>query len=49
VDVAFNTRPLSTWAKFMKPLGWLMRGMMTKCVNQDVEDLQKVAESAAVG
>jgi hypothetical protein len=49
VDVAFHTRALSTWAKLMKPLGWLMRGMMTKCVNQDVEDLQKVAESATVG
>jgi hypothetical protein len=49
VDVEFQTRAISAWAKLMKPLGWMMNGMMKKCVNQDIEDLKKVAERVAVG
>jgi ligand-binding SRPBCC domain-containing protein len=49
VDVDFQTRATSAWVKVMAPLGWLMGGMVKKCVNQDVEDLKKVAESVPVG
>jgi hypothetical protein len=49
VDAEFRTRALSLMAKLMVPLGWLMVGMMKKCVDQDLEDLKKVAETVTVG
>jgi len=45
VDAEFSTRATSFWAKLMAPLGWMMKGMMKKCLQQDLDDLQKVAES----
>jgi ligand-binding SRPBCC domain-containing protein len=45
VDVDFHTRATSVWSKLLAPLGWMMSGMVKKCVNQDLEDLQQVAES----
>jgi hypothetical protein len=44
VDAEFSTRARNFWAKFMAPLGWMMKGMMKKCLQQDLDDLQKVAE-----
>lgn len=32
--------------KLMTPLGWLMSGVMKKCVRQDLEDLKRSAEAA---
>jgi ligand-binding SRPBCC domain-containing protein len=49
VDVDFHTRATSLLAKLMVPLGWLMVGMVKKCVEKDVQDLKKVAEGVAVG
>ena len=33
-------------AKLMTPLGWLMSGMMKKCIRQDLEDIKRSAEAA---
>jgi hypothetical protein len=49
VDIDFHTRATSLVAKLMVPLGWLMVGMMKRCVDKDVEDLKKVAEEVPVG
>jgi hypothetical protein len=46
VDVEFGTRALSFFAKVMKPMGFLMKGMMKKCIDQDLEDLKKAIETA---
>jgi hypothetical protein len=48
VDVDFHTRATSLAAKLMVPMGWLMVGMVKKCVEKDVEDLKKVAEGVPV-
>jgi uncharacterized protein YndB with AHSA1/START domain len=46
VDLEFQTRALSLFAKLMKPLGFLMMGTMKKCMDQDLEDLKKAAKAA---
>src|SRR5580658_1727792 len=40
VEAHFHTRALSLMANLMVPLGWLMIGMMKKCVNKDMEELK---------
>jgi hypothetical protein len=45
VEVHLTPRALSLFAKLMKPLSWLMMGTMKKCVDQDLEDLKKAAET----
>ena len=45
VDMSFEGKPLTFMAKLMSPLGWFMMGTMKKCMEGDVEDLQKVAEA----
>jgi hypothetical protein len=39
VDVTFNLRAVSFWAKLFSPLARLAMGMMKKCVVQDMDDL----------
>jgi hypothetical protein len=39
VDVTFNLRAVSLYAKLFSPLSWLMMGMIKKCVAQDLDDL----------
>ncbi len=34
-------------AKLMTPLGWLMSGMMKKCMAKDFEDIKAAAEAPA--
>lgn len=46
VTVDFETRAQSVLAKLMAPLGWLMMGTVKKCIQQDIDDLKKVAETA---
>jgi hypothetical protein len=48
VDVKFEAKPISLFAKLMTPLSFLMVGGMKKCMDQELEDLKKVAESQAV-
>jgi carbon monoxide dehydrogenase subunit G len=44
VTYEFEYRARSILAWLMKPLGWLMRGMIRKCVQQDIDDLKAFAE-----
>jgi hypothetical protein len=46
VYVEFAAKPLTFFARLMKPLGWLMAGMLKKCLQQDLDDLRAAAESA---
>jgi carbon monoxide dehydrogenase subunit G len=48
VDVDHRTRATSFFGKLMKPMGFLMKGLLKKCIDQDLEDLKKVAEGAAM-
>jgi hypothetical protein len=48
VDAEFRSRSRSWFAKLMVPLAWLMMGTMKKCIDQDLEDLRKVAETRDV-
>lgn len=41
-----HTKARTLMAKLMTPLGWLMSGVMKKCVRQDLEDLKRSAEAA---
>jgi carbon monoxide dehydrogenase subunit G len=44
VTATFAAEARTFFAKLFKPLTWLMRGMMTKCLNQDLDDLKSAAE-----
>jgi len=45
VDVTFDARPESFFAKLMSPFMFLFRGTMRRCLEGDIEDLQKHIES----
>src|SRR5262249_61643465 len=47
VTLEINSKPVSLLAKLLAPLAGLMKGMMLKCVQQDLNDLKAVAESTA--
>jgi hypothetical protein len=48
VTLDVNTRALTLFAKLMSPLGNLMMGKtFRKCLNDDLEDVKRVAESRA--
>jgi len=47
VEVEMETRARSLVARLMKPLAWLMMRSMKKCIDQDLEDLRRAAESSA--
>lgn len=44
VDCEFRTRAVSFVAKLFTPLAYLMKGMLRKCLDQDLEDVKKTAE-----
>jgi hypothetical protein len=44
VDMSFEARAVSFWAKLMSPLFTLMKGTMRKCFEDDMEALRKVLE-----
>ncbi len=44
MDCEFRTRAVSFFAKLFTPLAYLMKGMLRKCLNQDMEDIKKAAE-----
>jgi carbon monoxide dehydrogenase subunit G len=46
LTVAMNVAARSFFAKLMKPLAWLMCGMMKKCLMKDLDDLKAAAERA---
>jgi hypothetical protein len=46
VDMTFDAKPVSFFAKLMSPLAFLMMGGMKKCMDQDLEDLKKAAETS---
>jgi carbon monoxide dehydrogenase subunit G len=48
VDVTFEARPVTLFAKLMAPVAFLMKGMLKKCLTADVEDLKRFAEAKAV-
>ena len=45
--VTFDAQPVSFWAKLMSPLSMLTIGSMKKCVDADLEDVKRMAESVA--
>jgi hypothetical protein len=47
VDAAFRTEKRSLAGLLLVPFGWLLTGMMRKCVEQDVDELRKFIEGAA--
>ncbi|MGF1632484.1 MAG: SRPBCC family protein [Phycisphaerae bacterium] len=47
VRMTFAGRPKSLPAKLMSPLGFMMKGMVKKCLEQDMADLAAVAEGPA--
>ena len=44
VEVDFEARPISLFARLMTPLGKLMVGQMRKCIEGDLDALRTVAE-----
>lgn len=49
VDLEMQCRPTTFVAWLMTPMSWLMAGTMRKCVEQDMIDMQRVAEGNAAG
>lgn len=45
VTFTLDTKSITLFAKLMAPLGWLMMGSMRKCLEQDLADLKKAAET----
>jgi uncharacterized protein YndB with AHSA1/START domain len=43
--IDLTVTPLSFAAKLMQPLGWMMKGMMTRCFAKDLDGLAKAAET----
>ena len=48
VEVEFNCRPVSFFAKIMSPLSALMMGPMKRCIDKDLEDLTTAIENGKV-
>ena len=48
LTVAMNVTARSFFAMLMKPLAWLMCGMMKKCLQKDMDDLKAAAEGVQV-
>ena len=46
VTATFAAEARSFYAKLFKPLAWLMRGMMKKCLAKDLDNLAAAAEGA---
>jgi hypothetical protein len=46
VDMTFEGKPLTFFAKLMSPLAWMMMRAMKKCMDGDMDDLKAVAERA---
>ncbi len=49
VEMELRTRPLTVFAWLMTPLGWLMTGMMKKCLAEDLEAMRKHLETSNTG
>lgn len=47
VTMEMHVRPITLLAKLMMPLGWLMSGMLKKCLEKDLNDLKHHLESPA--
>lgn len=45
VVFTMTTKSMSFFAKLMAPLGWMMKGMMVKCVKRDIAALKQYVES----
>src|SRR5262249_10269087 len=45
VEFIMVTKPLTFAAKLMAPLGWLMKGSITRCVKRDVAAVKAYVES----
>jgi hypothetical protein len=41
VDITFDARPVSFFAKLLSPLARLMMGTMRRCVEEDLNDLER--------
>jgi len=48
VTAAVQYRAVSLLARLMAPLGWLMQGMLKKCLQADIDSLKQVAENPSV-
>lgn len=42
-----DVQPISIFAKLMAPLGRLMVGSLKKCLENDLEDAKRIAETRA--
>jgi len=49
VEMETRTRPLTFVAWLMTPLGWLMSGMMKKCLAEDLEAMRRHLEAQGPG
>ncbi len=47
LEMLFEAKPVSFFAKLMTPLAFLFMGSMRKCMERDIDDLKKVAEANA--
>ncbi len=47
VEMLMSWKANTFLAKLMTPLGWLMSGMMKKCMRKDFEDIKAAAEAPA--
>ena len=47
VDMEFTATPVTFFARLMSPLCFLMGGGIKKCLEQDIDDLQRIAEQGA--
>jgi hypothetical protein len=47
LELEFHARAVTFFAKLMTPLSWLMKGMIKKCIEQDMDDLKQAAEATA--
>jgi len=45
VEFRFGWTPVSLGAKLMSPLGFLMKGMLRKCIADDLADIKRGAEA----
>ena len=45
VAMEMSWKPVTLAAKLMSPVGAMMKGMMRKCMEQDLADIKKAAES----
>ena len=45
VTMVLTSKPQTIFAKLMSPLGFFMKGMMVKCLEQDLEDAKQACEA----